>query len=129
MTLHEALLHRAERSTRGSQALDRDDLGPVGLDGEHQAGADRLSVTQHRASPANAMLTADVRAGQAAVFAQEIRQQPATLHGPSVVAAVDLHRDLRNGHRAPPAQPGFSRARTSAIRTTRAASGPATRRR
>ena len=51
---------------------------PVGLDGEHQARADGLAVELHRARAADAVLAADLRAGQALV-ADEVREQRARL--------------------------------------------------
>ena len=53
---------------------------PVDLDGEQQAGAHRLAVHQHRARAADAVLAADVRAGQPEVVAQRVGQQPAHRH-------------------------------------------------
>jgi hypothetical protein len=51
----------------------------VGLDGQEQAAADGLAVHQHRARSADAMLAADVGAGQAELFAQEIDQRGCAL--------------------------------------------------
>ena len=51
----------------------------VGLHREHQAGAHRLAVEEDRAGAADAVLAADVRAGQAELVAQEVAQQQARL--------------------------------------------------
>ena len=51
----------------------------VGLHREHQAGAHRLAVDQHRAGAANAVLAADMRAGLAAILADGVDQRPARL--------------------------------------------------
>src|SRR3712207_769863 len=59
----------------GGQALDRGELGSVGLDGEQQAGPDRFTVHQHRAGAAHAVLAADVRAGEAEVLAEEVGER------------------------------------------------------
>ena len=71
------------------QAFDRADLGTVGLDGEHQAGAHGLAVDHHRTGAAHAVLAADMGAGQAQTVAQEIGQQGAGFCAAGVGAAVD----------------------------------------
>jgi hypothetical protein len=72
-----------------AQRFDRQDVVSVRLHGEHQAGADRLSIEQDRARAAYAMLTADVCAGQAKLVAQEIAQQQAWLDGAFVWSAIN----------------------------------------
>ena len=45
------------------------------LDGKHQAGAHRAAVNNHRAGAADAMLAADMRAGEQEVVPQKVAQQ------------------------------------------------------
>ncbi len=56
------------------QRLDRVHFVAFGLPGEHQAAARAMSVHQHGTSAADAMLAAQVRAGQAQFVAQAVRQ-------------------------------------------------------
>ena len=49
--------------------------GAIGLHGERQAGAHAVAVDQDRAGAADAVLAADVGAGQAKFAAQEIGEQ------------------------------------------------------
>ena len=51
-----------------AEALDRLDAAALDLTDRHQAGADRLSVEQHRTGPAIAGVAADLDAGEAARF-------------------------------------------------------------
>ena len=62
------------------QAFDGADRAALGLHREHQAGAHRLAVDQHRAGAADAVLAADMRAGQAAIVADRVDQRAARLH-------------------------------------------------
>ena len=91
-------------AVRGGQALDRRDRGAVGLHGEHQARAHRLAVHQHGAGAADAVLAADVRAGEAELVAQEVAEQQARLDLGGVGRAVDGHADaetIRHGATRP----------------------------
>ena len=56
------------------EALDRDDLAPVGLRAVHEAGAHELAVEQHRAGPALALLAGALGAGQVEPLAQHEEQ-------------------------------------------------------
>ena len=80
VALAEGLLHRVQHLAAAvvvaRQALDGGHLVPVDLDGEHQARAHRVAVDQHRARAADAVLAADVRAGQPEVVPQRVGQQP-----------------------------------------------------
>jgi len=67
---------------------------PVGLHGEHQAGANRLAIEQDRAGAADAVLAADMRAGQSEIVAKKIAEQQARFDVPRVTDAVDRQRDL-----------------------------------
>jgi hypothetical protein len=94
VTFVKRLLHRMQGRVRRRQALDGGDLMSLGLDREHQARADRHSIEQHRAAPANAVLAPNVRAGKAEVVAEVIRQQPAWIRRRRMLDAVDFHRWL-----------------------------------
>src|SRR6266568_7512609 len=61
--LPKALLERMELAL-GREALDRGQLGAVGLDSEHRARLDGLLVHQNRAGAANRGLAADVGPGE-----------------------------------------------------------------
>src|SRR5712692_8906818 len=70
MGLAERRLERMQRIARAvRQTLDCHDVVPIRLDGEHQAGADRLSIQQHGAGAAHAVLAPDVRAGESQLVA------------------------------------------------------------
>ena len=68
-------------------------IGCPRLHREHQAGAHRPAVDHHRAGAADAVLAADMRAGQAA-SSRMARQDLARLDMDRVVAAVDVERDV-----------------------------------
>ncbi len=115
VVLVEGRLQRA-----GLEALDRAHVAPVGLDGERQAGAHRLAVELHRARAADAVLAADLRAGEALV-ADEVRQQRARLDLGLVLGAVDAHGDAHAGRGVWPRRSSRP-ASTSARRVTSATS-------
>ena len=94
VALEERLLHRAERAVRLGEPLDGGDLASVGRDREHQAGAHRPAVDQHRAGAAHAVLAADVGAGEAEVVAQRVGEQPPGRHAHRVRGAVDGQHDV-----------------------------------
>src|SRR5437773_10379432 len=65
VSLAERGLKRMQRVARAvSKALHGLDFVTVRLDGEHEAGADRLAVQQDGAGPAHPVLTSDVRSGE-----------------------------------------------------------------
>ena len=101
MVLAERLLERVELAV-AHESLDRQELGAVGLDREHDAGTRGLAVDQNSARAADAVLAADVRARQAEVLAQEIREQLAGLAAPLPLDAV--HREA-NGDRVSHGRP------------------------
>ena len=74
--LAERLLQRRQLVGVG-EALDGLDVGAVDLHRQHQAGAHRRAVDDHRAGAADAMLAADVRAGQSERVAQKIAEMRA----------------------------------------------------
>ena len=82
---------RAERLLQRAplEPLDGLDLGAVGLHGEQQAGADGDAVEPDGAGAADAVLAADVRAGQPERVAQEVGEQQARLDLFAVAPPVD----------------------------------------
>src|SRR5919199_2169568 len=78
MVLPEGLLHGMQLTIAG-QALDRDDLAAVGLDGQHGARLHRLAVHHHRAGTARRGVATDVRAGQPQRLPQEVDEELARL--------------------------------------------------
>src|SRR3989449_387307 len=87
----------AERGLKGmqrvaravSEALHGLDLVAVRLDGEHEAGADRLAVHQDGAGAAHPVLASDVRSGEAQLVAQEVGEEQPRLHRALVAHAID----------------------------------------
>ena len=71
------------------QALDGLDLGAVALHRQHQAAAHDLAVHPHGAGAADAVLAADMAAGERQILAQEIDQRLARLDALSDALAVD----------------------------------------
>src|SRR5271170_4141074 len=76
------------------EAFDGADLLAVGLDCEHQAGAHRLVVDDDGAGAADAMLAADMGAGQPAIVADGVDQRFARLDPNRIIAAVDVQGDV-----------------------------------
>jgi hypothetical protein len=76
------------------QAFHGRHLGPVRLDGEHEAGADRLAVDEHGAGAARSVLAADVGSGEPEVVAEEVDEQPTRLHAFLIRDPIDLHLDV-----------------------------------
>ena len=64
-------LQRCQTSGALRKALDRSHLGTVGLHREHQAGAHRVTVEQHRARAADTVLAAQMCAGQTQIFTKK----------------------------------------------------------
>jgi hypothetical protein len=93
MSVAERLLQIAQPDAAGRETLDRLNLMTVGLDGQHDARPHRLSVEEDRARAADAMLAADVRAGQLEILAQKIAQEQPWLDVGFAVAAVDEDSD------------------------------------
>src|SRR6266545_284667 len=114
----EGLLERMQRLAGRRDSLDRADLVAVGLDRQHEAGADRLAVDEHCAGAAHAVLAADVGAGEIQVLTQEVRERRAHVHAAVVLLSVHL-------------QPQWAlhpalRQRDSAVASTRSARVAAT---
>ena len=92
-----ALLERALQigdRTGVGQALDRLHLRAVALHGEHQTAADDLAVEQHRAGAADAMLAADMGAGERKIVAQEVDQRLARFNPRRNRLAVHAQLDV-----------------------------------
>ena len=97
-----ACLQGMERAVAlGGQAFDCRHARAVGLHREHQAGANGLVVDQHGAGTADAVLAADVRAGELQVMAEEVGEQQARLDFACERGAIDGQSDRdQAGHRA-----------------------------
>jgi hypothetical protein len=100
LLLRELVLEGMQPTALG-EALDGVDGGAVRLDGQGDAGADAGAVQQHGAGPADAVLAADVGAGQAEVLAEEVDEQAARFYLGHVRLAVDGQADRAGirGHR------------------------------
>src|SRR5205823_7068215 len=107
--LAKGFLERRQVAVRG-EALDGLQLVAVELRGEHEARADGGAVEADGASAADAVLAADVRAGQAERVADVVREQEPRLDGLAPAAAVDDELDLDH----PDPSSAFRHARTSA---------------
>ena len=71
------LLQRMQFAVAAGQPFDGRELVAVGLHREHQAGAHRRAVEQDGAGAADAVLAADMGAGERQIVAQEIAEQHA----------------------------------------------------
>src|SRR3984893_19116362 len=96
----EGLLHRMQ-AVGGGDALDGGDTPPVGLHGQHEAGAGGVAVEPGGARAADPVLAAQVRAGELEDLSQEVGERLGHLRPALVLLAVDGHPD-RPGHRASP---------------------------
>ena len=94
MIVAERLLQRVQLGGVGRDALDREEIVPVRLDGEHEAGAHGQAVDQDGAGAAHAMLASQMRAGEAELVAQEIGERETDLDLFLIAGAVDGERDL-----------------------------------
>ena len=108
-----------------AEALDGLDVAALGLDGEHQAAADRGPVDDDGAGAAHALLAAHVRAGEAQLLAQELRQRHARLGQAHLAPAVDAEA---HGHGLPGHAVLPSAERTAAASVLRTRACPAVRR-
>jgi hypothetical protein len=86
------------------EPFDRDDLAPLGLDAEEQAGEDRPVIDQHRAGAAFPELAAVLGARQPEVLAQHLEESLVRLGGDLSELAVDAEAEQpffeSRGHRA-----------------------------
>jgi hypothetical protein len=99
VALLECLLQVGELAGIGD-ALDGVDARAVALHGEHQAAAHDHAVDAHRAGAADAVLAADMAAGEGEVLAQEVDQRLACVDGLAHLLAVHRHGDVMDalGH-------------------------------
>src|SRR6185437_6999059 len=81
------------------QALDRLHHGAVALYGQHQAAAHDDAVDPHGAGAADAMLAADMAAGEHEIVAEEIDQRLARVDPFADALAVDGESDVEGGVR------------------------------
>ena len=102
-----------------AEAFDRPNIAAVGLDREHQTGADAVAINDDRAGAANSMFASDVGTGQPQRAAQKIRKQHARLDAAVVNDPVDLDAYRTRGGHA-----GGAPARVHADTSTRLASTP-----
>src|SRR5262249_37584886 len=73
------LLHRMQRTVRGRQTFDGQDVGAFKLQSQHGAGFDRLAVDVHYTGTALRRVTADMRTGEPQMLAQELHQKRALI--------------------------------------------------
>ena len=107
----------------GAMPFDGDDFGAVGLHREHDAGAHGLAVEEDRAGAADAVLAADMGAGEAQDRREGNRPERARLAAPLTRLAVDGQTDVHQTRHvaliavsiAPP--PGARRARSAPAST------------
>ena len=92
--LPEGLLQRMQRAVGRGEALDRHELGAVGLHRQHQARAGGFAIEQDRAGAADAVFASNMCAGEPEVVADEIDQQLARLGEALARRAVDLEADF-----------------------------------
>jgi hypothetical protein len=90
MVFLKSLLQRVWFPVLG-QPLYGHNLRPIGLDGKHEARADRLSVEENRARAANPVLTPDVRPRKLQVLSQKIDQMLPGIDFPLNFTPIDLH--------------------------------------
>src|SRR5262249_33660667 len=96
---------------------------------EHQAGAHRFAINDHRAGTADAVLATDMGAGLPAVVADGIDQRLAWLDPDGVAAAVDGERDVDLlAHRRGSTSLNFAMMRSSSAALLRTTSGKVSRR-
>ena len=98
----EGLLEDAKLALSG-ETFDCAHRSAVALDRELRAAAYGPSVDQHGAGAAHAVLAADVRAVQAQLVTQEIREQPARLRltAPGLAVHFERHDMTRIGFQSP----------------------------
>src|ERR1700686_89575 len=103
-----------------AEAFDRLDAAAVGLPREHQASTRAVAIDQHGAGAADAVLAADMGAGQAQRVTQEICEEKPGFHGGAIRHAIDGDADL-----AGLAHAALSLARRKAAANARPVSTPA----
>src|SRR5262249_2343483 len=99
------------------EALDRQDVAPVGLDRQDRAGLDRHAVELDRAGAAVRRVAADVRARQAQVLAKKVDEEQARLDLGLLRRAVDRDRDAVPRQGSAPCARAIAIASALAVRT------------
>src|SRR5262249_31584530 len=94
MVFMEGLLQGMQLVGRGRDALDGENIMAVRLHREHQAGTRRAIIEEDGACPANAVLAAEMGAGEAELVPDAISQRPGDLALFFVPLAVDGQGDL-----------------------------------
>src|SRR5258708_1722664 len=89
----ERLLQRVQLVATG-EPLDSAHPRALGLHRKHQAGPYRLVVDQHGAGAADAVLAAEMRAGEAAILAQRVGQAAPRLDADRALIAVHREGDV-----------------------------------
>src|ERR1700719_579364 len=92
--LMKGLLQRMQLVGARCDAFDGEKVVAVRLDGEHQARPHRTAVHQDRAGAAYTVLAAQMRAGEAELMADKIRERDPNLDFFLVALAVDRQGDL-----------------------------------
>ena len=87
--LAERSLQWVQLACRTGEGFNGLEFVSVGLDGKHDASADSLTVEQNRARTTDAVLAADVGAGEPELLADEIAQQQARFDFALMANAVD----------------------------------------
>src|SRR5436190_23942141 len=113
MMLTEGGLQRGQRIVR-REALDGDHAASLGLDRQHQAGADCGAVDDDRACPAHAMLATKMSSGLPQLVAQAIGEMHARLDIDRDRLAVKLKPYL---HRTLRARAALRRLRSTSVAT------------
>jgi hypothetical protein len=101
VVFRESPLQRVKPISIG-QPLHSQNAGTLCLNGQHQAGLDRLAIDNHRASPTHTVFAADVGSCQAEILTQKVGQQAPCFDRGFADLAVDLYLDLnlvRPNHR------------------------------
>ena len=91
----EGRLHRMQVGAVG-QTFDRHDRRPGSLDGQHGAGLHRLAVDMDDAGAALRGVAADMGAGKAEIFAQEMNQKRSVLGSAADPPPVHRQRYVRH---------------------------------
>ena len=87
--IQESLLKTVQLArSRIGQTFDGGDLRTVAVHGQHHAGSNRLTVHNHRAGAASALIAAELYARQAQAVAQGMHQRFALRHFAAALAHV-----------------------------------------
>jgi hypothetical protein len=131
-------LHRIGARTAGAhmrrhQALDRRDLATFAQRGQRDAREDRLTVREHGASAAIALVATLLRAGETELVAQDLEQAPVIGSGDLQPIAVDrkrqhAHASILAQPRAPDKRACGARRNAPRFEPRRAAEGAGVRR-